>query len=168
MTGHDGSMAAGGWVPHGLSIALIEPDIPQNAGNIGRLCVATGTRLILVRPLGFRLTDPQLRRAGMDYWDGLEKIVFDSLSDFFEWGKNERIFFLSSKAKTRYSDVRFRKGDILCLGSESSGFPREIFQTPDLAGNLIGLPMVPGIRCLNVSSAAAAVLYEAIRQVNGW
>lgn len=151
-----------------LFIVLIQPDIPQNTGNIARLCSATGTTLVLVRPLGFRLTDSSLARAGMDYWKALEPIILNDLEDFFSWSENRRVFYLSAHGQRNYAQISYRSGDVLVFGSESSGLPPEVFQKAEKSGSLITLPMVKNARCINVSSAAAAVTYEALRQIHSW
>ncbi|MFZ2958710.1 MAG: tRNA (cytidine(34)-2'-O)-methyltransferase [Candidatus Ozemobacteraceae bacterium] len=151
-----------------FSVVLVMPDIPQNAGNIGRLCLATGCELVLVRPLGFRLTDAFLLRSGMDYWKRLSPVVLDDLDTFVSWLKGRRSWFLSAHGERNYAQVAYQKGDVFCFGSESSGFPEEILSLAKTQKALITLPMVPGVRCLNVSSAAAAMVYEGIRQINGW
>lgn len=151
-----------------LTVALVEPDIPQNTGNIARLCLATGCRLVLVRPLGFRLTDPHLLRAGMDYWKRLAPLVLDDLPAFREWAGGRRLFGLSSRGTRSYAETTYLPGDVLCFGSESEGLPpafRTMVPGPD---RLLTIPMVPDVRCLNVASSAAIVVYEAVRQLQGW
>ncbi|RCK78305.1 MAG: tRNA (cytidine(34)-2'-O)-methyltransferase [Candidatus Ozemobacter sibiricus] len=157
-------------VPFGewLTVALIHPDIPQNTGNIARLCLATGCRLVLVRPLGFRLTDPHLKRAGMDYWERIDPLIFDDLEDFLEWSGSRRVFALSAHARTIYTQPKYAPGDVLCLGSETEGLPARLLQKAAQEGRALRLPMVHGVRCLNVAASAAAVVYEAVRQLQGW
>ncbi len=151
-----------------LTIALIRPDIPQNTGNIARLCYATGCRLALVRPLGFRLTDSGLERAGMDYWKALAPIVFDDLEEFLLWCHGRNLYYLSAHADKCYAEITFKPGDVLVFGSESSGLPQELLQQREVIGKMISLPMISSARCINVSSSAAAVVYEALRQIYGW
>ena len=151
-----------------FSVALLAPDIPQNVGNIARLCVVSGCELVLVRPLGFHLTDSHLQRSGMDYWKRLNPRVFDDLEDFFSWGRTRRMFALSSKGRKNYSRQVFRLGDVLCFGSESQGLPQEFLASFLDSERLLTIPMVPGERCLNVASSAAIVVYEGIRQLSGW
>jgi len=151
-----------------LSIVLIEPDIPQNTGNIARLCYATGCELVLVRPFGFRLTDASLQRAGMDYWKNLEPLILSDVEEFLEWAGQRRVYYLSAHASRNYAQVSFRPGDALAFGSESRGLPAEVLAAGKDADSLITLPMVEYARCLNVSSAAAATVYEALRQINHW
>lgn len=153
---------------HDLTVVLLQPDIPQNTGNIARLCFATGCRLVLVRPLGFRLTDAGLERAGMDYWKALEPLILDDLEDYLEWSRGKTLYYLSAHATKNYACASFRPGDVLVFGSESSGLPTQLTQKIDISPQLITLPMVPQARCINVSSSAAAVVYEALRQIHNW
>ncbi len=151
-----------------LNVVLIQPDIPQNTGNIARLCKATGTRLVLVRPFGFRLTDSSLARAGMDYWKSLDPLILDDTDEFLEWAKSRRLFFLSAHGTRNYAQISYQAGDALVFGSESSGLPADIFALAQAQKRLITLPMIPEARCINVSSSASAVVYEALRQIYGW
>ena len=148
-----------------FSIALISPDIPQNTGNIARLCLATNCQLVLVRPLGFRLTDSQLQRAGMDYWEKLDPLILDSLEEFFAWAKGKRCFFLSAKGTRSHFSPQYRRGDVFCLGAESSGLPPDTMALGEGAESLIRIPMIEGVRCLNVASSAAVIVYEGLRQI---
>lgn len=148
-----------------LWIALIHPDIPQNTGNIARLSVVSGCRLVLVRPLGFRLSDRFLERSAMDYWKRLSPLVLDSLDDFESWAANRRVFCLSSKAVESLYDSQFRQYDVLCLGSESHGLP-EMRRAPER--KFIRIPMKAGERCLNVATAAGIAVFEALRQIERW
>jgi tRNA (cytidine/uridine-2'-O-)-methyltransferase len=151
-----------------LNIVLIQPDIPQNTGNIARLCYATGSNLILVRPLGFRLTDAGLQRAGMDYWKALNPTVLVDLDEYKDWVKGRNVYYLSAHGAKNYAQVSFKPGDVLVFGSESSGLPEEIFKHPANQEKLISLPMLESARCINVSSSASAVVYEALRQIYNW
>ncbi len=151
-----------------LTLVLLQPDIPQNTGNIARLCYATGCRLVLVRPLGFRLTDAGLERAGMDYWKSLEPVILDDIDEFFEWADGKNLYYLSAHAENSYAEASFKQGDVLVFGSESAGLPEKILKIPQTRSRMIGLPMVQAARCLNVSSSAAAVTYEALRQIHNW
>lgn len=151
-----------------LNIVLMQPDIPQNAGNIARLAMAVNAQLVLVRPLGFRLTDQSLLRAGMDYWKSLEPIILDDMEEFMQWSKGKRLFFLSAHTDKNYAQIEFQKGDVLVFGSESQGLPKELFNWAQKNDLLITLPMVPDARCINVSSSAAAVVYEALNQILKW
>lgn len=151
-----------------LSVVLIEPDIPQNTGNIARLCCATGAELVLVRPLGFRLTDAALQRAGMDYWKSLNPTILDDLDEFFAWAANRRVFYLSAHGNHNYAEISYQHGDALVFGSESAGLPPAVFAMAQKSASLISLPMQKNARCINVSSAAAAAVYEALRQIYNW
>ena len=151
-----------------LSVVLIQPDIPQNTGNIARLCMATGSELVLVRPLGFRLTDAGLQRAGMDYWKALNPTILNDLDEFYEWANNHRLFFLSAHGNKCYSQVKYQKGDALVFGSESSGLPKSLLEWAIERDLLITLPMVKNARCINVSSSVAAATYEALKQIHAW
>lgn len=151
-----------------LTIVLIQPDIPQNTGNIARLCYSTGAKLLLVRPLGFRLTDAALERAGMDYWKSLNPEILDDLEEYENWVKDKNVYYLSAHAHKNYAQVGFKQGDILVFGSESSGLPKEIINDKKNHEKMISLPMVADARCINVSSSAAAVVYEAMRQIYCW
>ena len=151
-----------------ISVVLIEPDIPQNTGNIARLCCATGAELVLVRPLGFRLTDAALQRAGMDYWKSLNPTILDDLDDSFACAADRRVFYLSAHGNSSYAAPAYRQGDVLVFGSESSGLPDRVYEKARNENSLITRPMISNARFLNVSSAAAATLYEALRQIYGW
>ncbi|HNX76633.1 MAG TPA: tRNA (cytidine(34)-2'-O)-methyltransferase [Candidatus Rifleibacterium sp.] len=151
-----------------LSVVLIEPDIPQNTGNIARLCCATGAELVLVRPLGFRLTDAALQRAGMDYWKSLHPTILNDLDEFFAWAAGRRVFYLSAHGTRNYAAINYQPGDALVFGSESGGLPPQVLTAGTTAASLITLPMLANTRCINVSSAVAATVYEALRQIYGW
>lgn len=151
-----------------ITVALVCPDIPQNTGNIARLCKATGSELVLVRPLGFRLTDNGLQRAGMDYWKALNPKIFDDTEEFFCWLKSKRCFFMSAHGNQNYANVEYQNGDVLIFGSESSGLTKELLSYAKDNNRLITLPMIQDTRCINVSSSASAVVYEALRQIQNW
>ncbi|EKD81766.1 MAG: hypothetical protein ACD_39C01650G0001 [uncultured bacterium] len=151
-----------------ISVVLIEPDIPQNTGNIARLCYATGCELVLVRPFGFRLTDAGLQRAGMDYWKNLEPVILDDLDDFVAWAAGKRVFYLSAHGTNNYAAIDYQPGDALVFGSESSGLPAQLLARGRTENSLITLPMIGPARCINVSSSVAATVYEALRQINHW
>ncbi len=151
-----------------ISVALICPEIPQNTGNIARLCKATGCTLVLVRPLGFRLTDKGLQRAGMDYWKDLNPIILDDIEEFIEWSSNKRVFYLSAHGTKNYAQVKFQPGDVLAFGSESAGLPDLILKSAIESDSLISLPMVKDARCINIATSVSASLYEALRQVYNW
>ncbi len=151
-----------------LSVVLIQPDIPQNTGNIARLCRATGSELVLVRPFGFRLTDQGLQRAGMDYWKELNPTILDDVDEFFEWANNRNVYFLSCHGDNLYSEIKYKAGDALVFGSESSGLPKEVLEWAKNRNAIVTLPMIKDARCINVSSSVAAAVYEALRQIYGW
>ncbi|WP_302626738.1 tRNA (uridine(34)/cytosine(34)/5-carboxymethylaminomethyluridine(34)-2'-O)-methyltransferase TrmL [uncultured Eubacterium sp.] len=145
-----------------MNIVLLEPEIPQNTGNIGRTCCATGTRLHLIEPMGFRINEKSLKRAGMDYWENLDVTIYDSYRDFVEKNPGAKIWFATTKAPKRYTDVKFSDNDFIMFGKESAGIPEEILV--ENKENCIRIPMNPDIRSLNLANSAAIVLYEALRQ----
>ena len=145
-----------------FNIVLLEPEIPANTGNIGRTCVATGTRLHLIEPLGFSLSEKALKRAGMDYWKDLDVTVYDSYRDFCEKNPEAKIWYATTKGPNKYSDVTFKDNDFIMFGKESAGIPENILH--DNKETSIRIPMNPDIRSLNLSNSAAIVLYEALRQ----
>ena len=145
-----------------LNIVLFEPEIPANTGNIGRTCVATNTRLHLIEPLGFRLNEKNLKRAGMDYWEHLDVTTYIDYRDFMEKNPGAKIYMATTKSPNLYTDVKYEPDCYIMFGKESAGIPEEILvQTPDTA---IRIPMNPQIRSLNLSNSVAIVLYEALRQ----
>jgi tRNA (cytidine/uridine-2'-O-)-methyltransferase len=145
-----------------FNVVLVEPEIPPNTGNIGRLCLATGSTLHLVRPIGFSLDHRQLRRAGLDYWDDVQLQLWDSV-DALQQAQfaDARYFFLTTKAERPYYTVNFRNGDFLVFGRETKGLPHKLLAAN--ADNCITIPM-HGTRSLNLSTAVAIVLFEAVRQ----
>ena len=145
-----------------LNIALIEPEIPQNTGNIARTCAATGTALHLVRPFGFEINDRHLKRAGLDYWDKLDITYYDSLEEFLEKTKDSPRFFLTTKAPRRHTDVSFPKGSFLVMGKETAGLPEWLLEREQKS--CLRIPMRESLRSLNLSNAAAIAVYEALRQ----
>lgn len=146
-----------------LSLAQVHPDIPQNTGNIARLCVGLDAELHLVQPMAFVIDDKRVKRAGLDYWPNLKLTIHESLDNFLQTRVTERLFFLTTKATQCYTDVTYRPGDTLVLGSESRGLPADLLaRFPE---QLIGIPMPGAVRSLNVSNAAAIVAYEAYRQI---
>jgi tRNA (cytidine(34)-2'-O)-methyltransferase len=146
-------------------VALFEPEIAGNTGNIARTCVAAGARLHLIRPFGFRLDEPALRRAGMDYWQELDLTLHPSYPSFAEAFhvayRHERVFAFTTKADRHYTQVRFREGDVLLFGPESRGLPSEVRR--DVCS--VRLPMVAKARSLNLAASVAVGLYEAWRQI---
>ncbi|MBQ9141692.1 MAG: tRNA (uridine(34)/cytosine(34)/5-carboxymethylaminomethyluridine(34)-2'-O)-methyltransferase TrmL [Lachnospiraceae bacterium] len=145
-----------------MNIILHQPEIPQNTGNIGRTCVATGTTLHLIEPLGFRLDEKSIKRAGMDYWQHLEVHRYMNFEEFLEKNPNAKIWMATTKAKQTYSEVEFGENDFIMFGKESAGIPEEILV--DYEDTCIRIPMLPEIRSLNLSNSVAIVLYEALRQ----
>ncbi len=145
-----------------FNIVLVEPEIPQNTGNISRTCACTGAALHIVKPMGFEITDAKLKRAGLDYWDKLNLTYYENLNEFFERNAGGRFFYLSKKASKRYTDAEYRDGDFLVFGKETKGLPEYVvFDNPDTA---LRIPMAAGLRSLNLSNTVALVLYEALRQ----
>lgn len=145
-----------------LNIVLFEPEIPANTGNIGRTCVATGTRLHLIEPLGFRLNEKEIRRAGMDYWKDLEVIRYVNYQDFLEKNPNAKIYMATTKAKHVYTEVAYEPDCYIMFGKESAGIPEEILVENEETS--IRIPMLSAIRSLNLANSVAVVLYEALRQ----
>ena len=147
-----------------LNIVLHEPEIPANTGNIGRTCVATGTRLHLIEPLGFSLSEKALKRAGMDYWKDLDVTTYLDYEDFLERNPGAKIYYATTKAPQTYADVKYEDDCFIMFGKESAGIPEEILvESQDTA---IRIPMNKNIRSLNLSNSVAIVLYEALRQNN--
>ena len=147
-----------------LNIVLHEPEIPSNTGNIGRTCVATGASLHLIYPLGFVLTEKNLKRAGMDYWEKLNVHKYVDYEDFLEKNPNSRIWYATTKAEKTYADADFKDGDFIMFGKESAGIPEEILV--DNRERCIRIPMGHDIRSLNLANSVAIILYEAMRQMN--
>ena len=148
-----------------LNIILYEPEMPGNTGNIGRTCVATGTKLHLIEPLGFRINDKTLKRAGMDYWDQLDVTRYDDWNDFMERNPKAKIYFATTKAKHTYTEVNYEPDCFIMFGKESAGIPEEILVEHKEA--CVRIPMEGDIRSLNLGNSVAIILYEALRQ-NGF
>lgn len=148
-----------------LNIVLYEPEIPANTGNIGRTCVATGTRLHLIEPLGFRLDEKSLKRAGMDYWKDLDVTTYIDFNDFMEKNPGAKIYMATTKAPNVYTDVEYEPDCYIMFGKESAGIPEEILV--EHKEDSIRIPMIGDIRSLNLGNSVAIVLYEALRQ-NGF
>jgi tRNA (cytidine/uridine-2'-O-)-methyltransferase len=145
-----------------FNVVLVEPEIPPNTGNIGRLCLATRSTLHLVKPLGFSLDDRELQRAGLDYWAEVRLQLWDSFDALLRAQPAEtRYFFLTTKSKRPYYEIRFQRDDFLVFGRETKGLPEDLLRAN--AGNCITIPM-HGTRSLNLASAVAIVLFEAVRQ----
>ena len=147
-----------------LNIVLVEPEIPQNTGNIGRTCVATGTKLHLIEPLGFLLNEKALKRAGMDYWKDLDVSTYVDYEDFLEKNPGAKIYMATTKGPNLYTEAHFESDCYIMFGKESAGIPEEILH--ENKENAIRIPMNTGIRSLNLSNSVAIVLYEALRQQN--
>ncbi|MBR4513299.1 MAG: tRNA (cytidine(34)-2'-O)-methyltransferase [Lachnospiraceae bacterium] len=145
-----------------LNIVLHEPEVHVNTGNIGRTCVATGTKLHLIEPLGFRLTDKKIKRAGLDYWDRLDVTTYVDYNDFLEKNPGAVIYFSTTKGKQTYADVSYPDNAFIMFGKESKGIPEEILAADK--EHCIRIPMLEKERSLNLSNAVAIVLYEALRQ----
>ncbi len=146
-----------------FNIVLFEPEIPPNTGNIARLCLATGCRLILKQPLGFSISDRAVRRAGLDYWKHVKLTLIDSLEELDSLLPDSRRFYLSTKASQSYWTPSFQQGDTFIFGPESKGLPESMIFNNDLA---ITIPMTKGpVRSLNLSTSVGIVVYEAFRQV---
>lgn len=145
-----------------LNIVLFEPEIPANTGNIGRTCVATNTRLHLIEPLGFRLNEKNLKRAGMDYWEHLDVTTYIDYRDFMEKNPGAKIYMATTKSPNLYTDVKYEPDCYIMFGKESAGIPEEILM--EHKENCIRIPMINDIRSLNLSNSVAIVLYEALRQ----
>lgn len=147
-----------------LNIVLFEPEIPANTGNIGRTCVATGTRLHLIEPLGFRLNEKEIKRAGMDYWEHLDVTRYINFEDFLEKNPGAKIYMATTKGLNVYTEVNYEPDCYIMFGKESAGIPEEILVNN--RENCIRIPMLSEIRSLNLSNSVAVVLYEALRQNN--
>lgn len=148
-----------------LNIVLYEPEIPANTGNIGRTCVATGTRLHLIEPLGFKLNEKALKRAGMDYWNDLDVTTYIDYQDFLEKNPGTKIYMATTKAHKVYTDVEYEPDCYIMFGKESAGIPEEILVEHE--EDCMRIPMNGDIRSLNLGNSVAIVLYEALRQ-NGF
>ncbi len=147
---------------HVLNVVLIEPEIPQNTGNIARSCAATGARLHLVEPMGFRIDDKKLKRAGLDYWDKLNITFYDSTEDFFEKNKGGKFYYFTTKAEQAHTDIEYPNNCFLVFGKETKGLPEELLK--ENHDSCVRLPMRGIIRSLNLSNAVAVGIYEVLRQ----
>ena len=145
-----------------LNVVLVEPEIPQNTGNIARTCAATGARLHLVRLLGFSISEKAVKRAGLDYWDLLDITVYDSTEDFFEKTKGGQYYYFSTKAQHIHSDISYPDGAYLLFGKETAGLPEKLLHdNPDTA---VRIPMISEARSLDLSNSVAVAVYEVLRQ----
>ena len=145
-----------------MNIVLHEPEIPANTGNIGRTCVATGTSLHLIKPLGFDISDKAVRRAGMDYWKELDLHVYENFEEFVEKNPGARIYMATTKARKAYTEVEYKGNDFIMFGKESAGIPEEILVKYE--DTSVRIPMIGEIRSLNLSNSVSIILYEALRQ----
>ncbi len=145
-----------------INLVLVEPEIPQNTGNIARTCAATGCKLHIVKPMGFTIDDKKLKRAGLDYWHLLGIQYYENLDDFFEKNKGGRFFYSTTKGINTYSEVSYKDDDFILFGKETKGLPEELLvQNKE---SCIRIPMIDEARSLNLSNAVAIVAYEALRQ----
>ena len=147
-----------------LNIVLVEPEIPQNCGNIARTCAATGCRLHLIRPLGFDISEKAVRRAGLDYWSMVEVLDYENLQDFFAKNQVQQMWCLSTKAPRSYVEANFEEDCYLFFGKETKGLPEAFLD--DHYDECIRIPMLPDTRSLNLSNAVAITVYEALRQLS--
>lgn len=145
-----------------FNIVLVEPEIPQNTGNIARTCAATGARLHIVKPMGFEINDKHLKRAGLDYWYLLDITYYENIDEFFEKNKNGRFFYSTTKAPKSYTEAEFSDEDFILFGKETKGLPEELLYKD--RERCIRIPMIDEARSLNLSNSVAIVLYEALRQ----
>ena len=144
-----------------INIVMVEPEIPQNTGNVARTCAATGARLHLVGPMGFKIDDKKLKRAGLDYWDLLDITYYDSLEEFFEKNQGE-FYYFTTKARHKYSDINYPDNCYLLFGKETKGLPEELLlNNPETC---VRMPMIENARSLNLSNTVAIATYEVLRQ----
>ena len=147
-----------------FNIVLCEPEIPQNTGNIARTCAATGSRLHLIRPFGFEITDKNLKRAGLDYWHLLDITYYDNVDDFFKKNPGITCYFATTKAPQTYCDIEFKDGDFIMFGKETKGLDEDLLHNNK--ESCIRIPMIAEARSLNLSNSVAVVVFEALRQTN--
>lgn len=145
-----------------MNIVLLEPEIPANTGNIGRTCLLTNSRLHLIKPLGFSLEDKYLKRSGLDYWENVDYIIYENFEDFMAKNGYPQVYYATTKTKRSYTEVTYKKNDYIMFGKESKGIPEEMLL--ENVDRLITIPMSGMGRSLNLSNAAAIILYEALRQ----
>ena len=147
-----------------LNVVLIEPEIPANTGNISRTCAVTGAALHIIKPMGFEISDRTLKRAGLDYWDKLSVTYYESADAFFEKNKDAEIYYFSSKGHKNYCDVDYPRSVFLMFGPETKGLPEELLK--ENLERCVRIPMLPTLRCLNLSNAVAVAVYEVLRQTD--
>ncbi len=145
-----------------INVVLYSPEIPQNTGNISRTCAVTGANLHIIRPIGFEISDRTLKRAGLDYWDKLNVYYYDNYEDFTAKNPDAVMWFFSSKAGKVYSEVEYPDNVYLVFGSETRGLPEQLIS--ENIDRSVRIPMLPTLRCLNLSNAVAIAVYEALRQ----
>lgn len=148
-----------------INIVLHEPEIPHNTGAIARTCVLTNSRLHLIKPFGFDLSDKYLKRAGLDYWKYLDLMIYENLDDFFEKNKDVNFYLATTKTKNIYSDVKFKDGDFIFFGKETAGLPEDLINK--YSDRAIRIPMIKDLkRSLNLANSCTVILYEALRQLD--
>ncbi|WP_114457025.1 MULTISPECIES: tRNA (uridine(34)/cytosine(34)/5-carboxymethylaminomethyluridine(34)-2'-O)-methyltransferase TrmL [unclassified Halanaerobium] len=147
-----------------VNVVLVEPEIPQNTGNIARTCAVTGASLHLIRPLGFSTSDKYLKRAGLDYWDKLDITYYDNLDDFFEKNQGGRFFFVTTKAPKSYHEFKYKKDDFFLFGKETAGLDNKLLKNN--LNKCIRIPMKQNLRSLNLANSVSIIIYEALRQNN--
>ena len=145
-----------------INIVLYSPEIPQNTGNISRTAAVTGAVLHIIRPIGFEISDRTLKRAGLDYWDKLTIFYYDSYEDFLKKNEGAELFFFSARAKKNYAELSYPDNAFFVFGKESVGLPAELIEAN--ADRCVRIPMLPGVRCLNLSNSVAVAVYEFLRQ----
>ena len=145
-----------------FNIVLVEPEIPQNAGNISRTCAATGSILHMIKPFGFSVEDRYLKRAGLDYWNLLDIRYYENIDHFFQENQNEKFYYATTKATKSYADFEYKDGSYFVFGKETAGLPEDLlYKNSD---SCIKIPMISEARSLNLSNSVAIVIYEALRQ----
>ena len=145
-----------------INIVLLEPEIPQNTGNIARTCAATGASLHLIEPLGFRIDDAKLKRAGLDYWHQLDITYYKNIEDFYARNPDAQVYYFSTKAPQKYTDIKYPEKVYLMFGKETKGLPEELLR--DNKSHCVRIPMRDSLRSLNLSNSAAIAVYEVFRQ----
>ena len=145
-----------------INIVLMNPEIPQNTGNVSRTCAVTGAALHIIKPIGFEISDRTLKRAGLDYWDKLDVTYYDSYEEFLKLHSDKPKYYFTAHTERRYSDIEYPDGVFLIFGKESVGLPQKVVE--ENRDMTVRIPMLQGVRCLNLSNAVAVALYEVLRQ----
>ena len=145
-----------------INIVLVEPEIPQNTGNIARTCAATGSALHLIKPLGFKIDSAKLKRAGLDYWDELDITYYENLDEFMNRHKDDSLYFFTTKAPKCYTDMKYADAPFLLFGKETAGLPEPLLHSN--LNNCVRIPMRDNLRSLNLSNSVAVAVYEVLRQ----